>query len=103
LYFDISLQQWKLKISNSVVNLENATMKTMKTDQVLDLFEGSKSPSTSSAGTPAGGEVDITGQIQMRGKKSGLSDMMESLSELWSEAEYDDEFDFNKYLQQTKK
>lgn len=34
----MSLQRFKLSVANSVINSENASMKTMNTDQLLDLF-----------------------------------------------------------------
>lgn len=34
----MSLQKFKLSVANSVINSENASMKTMNTDQLLDLF-----------------------------------------------------------------
>lgn len=34
----MSLQRFKLSVANAVINSENASMKTMNTDQLLDLF-----------------------------------------------------------------
>ncbi|KAG0475517.1 hypothetical protein HPP92_015203 [Vanilla planifolia] len=34
----MSLQQFKLSVANAVINAENASLKTMNTDQLLDLF-----------------------------------------------------------------
>lgn len=34
----MSLQKFKLSVANAVINAENASMKTMNTDQLLDLF-----------------------------------------------------------------
>lgn len=34
----MSLQRFKLSVANAVINAENASMKTMNTDQLLDLF-----------------------------------------------------------------
>ncbi|KAI7988397.1 TATA-binding protein-associated factor BTAF1 [Camellia lanceoleosa] len=34
----MSLQKFKVSVANSVINAENASMKTMNTDQLLDLF-----------------------------------------------------------------
>lgn len=34
----MSLQKFKLSVANAVINSENASMKTMNTDQLLDLF-----------------------------------------------------------------
>lgn len=34
----MSLQRFKVSVANAVINSENASMKTMNTDQLLDLF-----------------------------------------------------------------
>ena len=34
----MSLQRFKVSVANTVINAENASMKTMNTDQLLDLF-----------------------------------------------------------------
>lgn len=34
----MSLQRFKLSVANAVINAENASLKTMNTDQLLDLF-----------------------------------------------------------------
>jgi len=34
----MSLQRFKVSVANAVINAENASMKTMNTDQLLDLF-----------------------------------------------------------------
>ena len=34
----MSLQKFKVSVANAVINSENASLKTMNTDQLLDLF-----------------------------------------------------------------
>lgn len=34
----MSLQRFKVSVANAVINAENASLKTMNTDQLLDLF-----------------------------------------------------------------
>lgn len=34
----MSLQKFKVSIANAIINAENASLKTMNTDQLLDLF-----------------------------------------------------------------
>lgn len=34
----MSLQRFKVSVANAVINAENTSMKTMNTDQLLDLF-----------------------------------------------------------------
>lgn len=37
----MSLQKFKVTVANAVINSENASLKTMNTDQLLDLFASS--------------------------------------------------------------
>jgi TATA-binding protein-associated factor len=67
----------------------------MNTDQILDLFNV-KDTGTSSGNTAAGVEnvVDVEGNVIKRGGKNVLED----LSELWDEKEYEEEYDMSDYL-----
>lgn len=40
----MSLQRFKVSIANTVINAENASMKTMNTGQLLDLFASAETP-----------------------------------------------------------
>jgi TATA-binding protein-associated factor len=69
----MNLQQFKLKVSNSIVNRENNSFKTMDTNQLVDLFE-----------------FNVENDNRKKDKKkTGVN----RLEELWSENEYDE---FNK-------
>ncbi|RWW27198.1 hypothetical protein BHE74_00003047 [Ensete ventricosum] len=37
----MSLQKFKVTVANAVINADNASLKTMNTDQLLDLFASS--------------------------------------------------------------
>ena len=65
----MNLQQFKLKISNSIVNRENNSFKTMDTEQLVDLFQ-------------FGNEK----KDNKKEKKKSLG----NLDELWSENQYDE-------------
>lgn len=41
----MNLQKFKVSIANAVINAENASMKTMNTDQLLDLFTSAETTS----------------------------------------------------------
>ena len=76
-------------MANTVVSLENASMTTMQPENLLDRFEGDASapPTESAAGTDAG-----------LGK---LSRMLQGLSELYHEDQYEEEFDMAAFLKKT--
>ena len=50
----MSLQRFKLSVANSVINSENASMKTMNTDQLLDLFTSKR---VESVGVPKNSSI----------------------------------------------
>lgn len=39
----MSLQKFKLSVANAIINADNASLKTMNTDQLLDLFTSTDS------------------------------------------------------------
>lgn len=92
----MKLQNFKTSIANSVVTQENASLSTMDTDQVLDLFSLSSSRGTSltSSNSQSSGavELDSFGNpiIPEKGKKpSGLKNILANMGELWDESQYD--------------
>ncbi|KAE8221097.1 hypothetical protein CF319_g5495 [Tilletia indica] len=69
----MGLQRFKLNVANSVITQDNATLSSMDTDGILDLF-GPSSSSTSSAGGPAGASDD--------GKKLTQKQLLEQLQNM---------------------
>eukprot|EP00299_Pterocystis_sp_00344_P010588 c4768_g1_i1.p1 GENE.c4768_g1_i1~~c4768_g1_i1.p1 ORF type:complete len:551 (+),score=90.15 c4768_g1_i1:3-1655(+) len=87
----MGLQRWKINVANSVVNLENATMSSMQTDQVLELFdEGAQQQQQQQTKAPPDDPLKKFKQLN--------TTILNNLSEMWSQREYDD-FDFDKFLQ----
>ncbi|XP_073832127.1 histone acetyltransferase 1 [Musca autumnalis] len=87
------LQKFKLLTANTVVSSENASLDTMGTGQIFDLFnlnernkEAEKQTSLASA----------SGQLSMNA-------IIENLPELWSEQQYDEEYDVTNFVQALKK
>lgn len=39
----MGLQKFKLSVANAIINADNASLKTMNTDQLLDLFTSAES------------------------------------------------------------
>ena len=62
----------------------------MGTDQLLDLFSLDTRQSTASTSR---------GADQSEQPKSGMKGMLESLSELWDEKQYEQEFDLGSFMQ----
>lgn len=88
----MGLQRFKMNIANSVVNQENNSLRTMNTDQLLDLFDldekGEKSASKEG--------VDQFGNVPTQGKASA-NQIVESLGELWDDSQYE-EYDLDNFV-----
>ncbi|CBY07750.1 unnamed protein product [Oikopleura dioica] len=82
----MGLQKFKLSIANSLVSGDNASMSTMDTHQLLDMFNFDKS---------AGEEK----QKQKDGKSKSAQSLVDELGELWDSEAYDSEYEINKFLQ----
>ncbi|XP_046628618.1 TATA-binding protein-associated factor 172 [Neodiprion virginianus] len=93
----MGLQKFKLLTANTVITTENASMETMGTDQLLDLFSLDTSKDKRMDGQGGSGSVD--------GSESGFSgivgvgrSVLESLPDLWEQQQYDDEYDLESFL-----
>ncbi|XP_076279832.1 histone acetyltransferase 1 [Lasioglossum baleicum] len=91
----MGLQKFKLLTANTVISTENASLETMATDQLLDLFslENSK-----------GKRPDKQGEcVSKIGGMPGVNrSILEILPELWEQQQYDDEYDFDSFLSTLK-
>jgi len=99
LMLTFSIQTFKLNIASSIVNQQNAALATMNTDQILDLFNVKDAGTlTSKATAGQGNTVDAEGNPIKKGEKH----ILEDLSELWDEKEYEEEYDMGDYLSSLK-
>ena len=98
-----SLQQFKLNVANSVINADNSSLRSMDTNQLLDLFNlscGEEAKKTAATSQEDDG-VDVTGALAKRPRKgpsTGLKAMMEQMEELWDESQYEEEYDVGDFL-----
>lgn len=83
----MSLQKFKLTIANTVISQENASLQTMATDQLLDLF--SLDPHSGGHGS-----ADQKSACNSRGVKS----VLENLPDLWEESAYESEYDLTAFI-----
>ncbi|XP_042034375.1 TATA-binding protein-associated factor BTAF1-like isoform X1 [Salvia splendens] len=91
----MSLQKFKVSVANTVINADNASMNTMNTDQLLDLFtsaEGQKGARASKSSKAGADEAKLPG----RGK--GLKSILGGLEELWDQSQYTEEYNLNQFL-----
>lgn len=86
----MGLQKFKLITANTVVSDENASMETMGTDQLFDLFN-----LTDNTVRSANSVESTSGNVTMKQALDGLP-------ELWEDKQYDEEYDLTQFLQGLK-
>lgn len=89
------LQKFKLLTANTVVSAENASLDTMATGQIFDLFNLNER-SSKNGNDKTNSNSSTTGQLSMNA-------VIENLPELWSEQQYDEEYDVSNFVQALKK
>ena len=85
----MGLQKFKLLTANTVVSVNNQSMDTMGTDQLLDLFNLSEN-----------NKDDRKTQNRTGGT---VKNMLDNLPELWDPNQYDEEFNMNQFIEGMKK
>ncbi|XP_024995826.1 TATA-binding protein-associated factor BTAF1 isoform X6 [Cynara cardunculus var. scolymus] len=90
----MSLQKFKVSVANAVINSENASLKTMNTDQLLDLF--TPADTKKGASTSKGSEND--GLPKVPGSGKGLKAILGGLEELWDQSQYTEEYNLSQFL-----
>lgn len=84
----MGLQKFKLLTANTVVSVNNQSMETMGTDQLLDLFNLSENEKDGKKAQKSGGS---------------MKSMLENLPELWDDNQYAEEFDMTQFIEGLKK
>ena len=83
------LQKFKITIANTVISPDNASLQTMGTVQLLDLFElDDKKKGQSSAPSVS----------QSEGKKETTKSILEGLGDLWDKSQYESEYDIDAFM-----
>ncbi|CAL9077601.1 TATA-binding protein-associated factor BTAF1 isoform X2 [Musa acuminata AAA Group] len=94
----MSLQKFKVTVANAVINAENASLKTMNTDQLLDLFASSPTIQMgTSASNSSAGNTDKDPKSAVTGR--GLKAILNGLGELWDQSQYENEYNLNQFLE----
>ncbi|MFS7923027.1 putative DNA helicase chromatin remodeling SNF2 family [Helianthus anomalus] len=91
----MSLQKFKVSVANAVINAENASLKTMNTDQLLDLF----TPADTKKGASTSKSSENTdGLSKVPGGGKGLKAVLGGLEELWDQSQYTEEYNLSQFL-----
>ncbi|MEE6485729.1 hypothetical protein FKM82_014380 [Ascaphus truei] len=84
----MGLQKFKISIANTVISQENASLQSMGTDQLLDLFT-----------------LDKDGKFEKSDPASGKTSMksiLDNLGELWNQEQYDSEYSLDNFMHSLK-
>ncbi|KAM5142212.1 TATA-binding protein-associated factor 172 [Mantella aurantiaca] len=86
----MGLQKFKMSIANTVISQENASLQSMGTDQLLDLFTLDKD-----------GKSEKMDTSEASGKTS-MKSILDNLGELWNQDQYDSEFSLDSFMHSLK-
>lgn len=87
----MSLQQFKIHTAKSVISDDNSSIRSMQTDQVLDLFSlnsGVKGVRKGQESTSEGG--------------GSVKSVLDNLPELWNEEQYSEEYNMESFIKNLK-
>ncbi|KAM0731918.1 TATA-binding protein-associated factor 172 [Formica fusca] len=92
----MGLQKFKLLTANTIISTENASLETMATDQLLDLFslDNGKEKKTD--------HHEDTALSKLPGLPGLSRSVLDILPELWEQQQYDDEYDLDSFLSTLK-
>lgn len=91
----MSLQKFKVSVANSVINADNASLKTMNTDQLLDLFTPAENSRKGGIKKNSDGNSNDN---QKAGGGKGLKAILSGLEELWDQSQYTEEYNVDHFL-----
>ncbi|XP_011495991.1 PREDICTED: TATA-binding protein-associated factor 172 [Ceratosolen solmsi marchali] len=89
----MGLQKFKLLTANTIISTDNASLETMKTEQLLDLFSLDNDKKIQSDTI-----VEETGVTKMNTLPGVNKTVLDILPELWEHQQYDDEYDMDSFL-----
>ncbi|CAH9101648.1 unnamed protein product [Cuscuta epithymum] len=92
----MSLQRFKVSVANAVINADNSSLKTMNTDQLLDLFtpaDGKKAPNASERT-----DDKLEGEQKWSRGGKGLKAILGGLEDLWDQSQYTEEYNLSHFL-----
>jgi len=88
----MGLQKFKLLTANTVVSDKNASMETMATEQLFDLFNLSSTDKNEKIKDgDSGNNTNIS-----------IKNVLQNLPELWEDKQYEEEYDMTQFLQTLK-
>lgn len=92
----MGLQKFKLLTANTIISTENASLETMATDQLLDLF------SLDNGRDKRTDHQEDAVSSKLPGLPGISRSVLDILPELWEQQQYDDEYDLDSFLSTLK-
>lgn len=89
----MGLQKFKLLTANTIVSEQNASMDTMATEHLFDLFTLSDEPSKA---------IKTNDNADTKTQQVSLKQALENLPELWEDKEYEEEYDMTQFIRTLK-
>ncbi|XP_069395256.1 TATA-binding protein-associated factor 172 isoform X1 [Paralichthys olivaceus] len=83
----MGLQKFKMSIANTIISQENASLQSMGTDQLLNLFTLDKDEK---------GEKGE--QVPSTSGKTSMKSVLDGLGELWDQQQYDTEYNLDSFM-----
>ena len=98
----MGIQRFKKHVADAVVNADNASMRSMDTGQLLELFKVEEGEGKRAGGAP-GSDAALAEQATAgKGKKGGLQKMLGELESMWAENQYDEEIDTDQFVKKLR-
>lgn len=89
----MSLQKFKLSIANSVVNIENSSLSSMGTEQLMNMFNRDNSATNKEKGKDEATSSSSADNYQR---------LLNNIGEIWDESQYENEYDLNNFIKSLK-
>ncbi|KAG9344401.1 hypothetical protein JZ751_011071 [Albula glossodonta] len=84
----MGLQKFKMSIANTVISQENASLQSMGTDQLLNLFTLDKDEKAEKGESSAASSFG----------KASMKSVLDGLGDLWDQQQYDAEYDLDSFM-----
>jgi TATA-binding protein-associated factor len=94
----MSLQRFKLSIANSVVNVENSSLSSMGTEQLMNMFDREVSGGSAVGGEAAAAANGHKSTVAAAGVEGSYQRVLDNITEIWDEKQYESEYDLNAFI-----
>jgi TATA-binding protein-associated factor len=97
----MGLQKFKMNIASTIVNQQNSGLKSMDTNQLLDLFDVDESATRLEEKENTDDKTNVADDVAggLTGKAAGA---VGELADLWDESQYDDEYNLDNFIKTLK-